>query len=181
MSEASRKRLSSVILASVAASAFHVTKASIAAGRDRRVATPSQARHFLDTLRGLFRWALDAEHVKTDPTHGVADPRRAKMGGFPIWTEEHVEAYARRWPVGTRQRVWLDVLLFTGLRRGDAVRLGRQHVKDGIATILTEKSGFTIEVSIQYPHILIEMPVAGESDPVKVSIIAYRRHPRSLP
>jgi integrase len=40
------------------------------------------------------------------------------------------------------------VLLYTGLRRGDAVRLGRQHVKDGIATILTEKSGFTVEVSI---------------------------------
>jgi integrase len=127
---------------------MHVTKASIVAGRDRRAATPSQARHFLDAMRGLFRWALDADHVNTDPTHSVADPARAKLGGFPIWTEEHVEAYAHRWPIGTRQRVWLDVLLYTGLRRGDAVQLGRQHVKDSIATILTEKSGFTIEVSI---------------------------------
>src|SRR5262245_35082095 len=31
-----------------------VTEASIAAGRDRRAATPFQARHFLDTMRGLF-------------------------------------------------------------------------------------------------------------------------------
>ena len=38
------------------------------------------------------------------------------------------------------QRVWLDVLLYTGLRRGDAVRLGRQHVRDGVATLKTEKS-----------------------------------------
>jgi integrase len=139
----------------------HVTKASIVAGRDRRAATPSQARHFLDAMRGLFRWALDAENVKADPTHGVADPPRAKVGGFPIWREEYVEAYARRWPIGTRQRVWLDVLLYTGLRRGDAVRLGRQHVKDGIATILTEKSGFTIEVSIPILPVLAATLKAG--------------------
>jgi hypothetical protein len=61
-----------------------VTKASIIAGRDRRGATPSQARHFLDAMRGLFRWALDANHVKVDPANGVADPARAKTGGFPI-------------------------------------------------------------------------------------------------
>jgi hypothetical protein len=43
-------------------------------------------------------------------------------------------------PVGLlarAKRVWLDVLLYTGLRRGDAVRFGRQHVKDGIGTIKT--------------------------------------------
>ena len=49
-------------------------------------------------------------------------------------------AYEKRWPVGTRQRIWLDVLLYTGLRRGDAVRLGRQHVRDGVATIKSEKT-----------------------------------------
>jgi integrase len=111
-----------------------ITKTAIIAGRDRRAQTPSQARHFLQAMRGLFCWALDADHVKVDPTHGVEDPPRPKSGGFPIWTEDDVAAYERRWPVGTRQRVWLDVLLYTGLRRGDAVRLGRQHVKDGIAT-----------------------------------------------
>ena len=58
-----------------------------------------------------------------------------------VWTEEDVAAYERRWPIGTRQRVWLDVLLYTGLRRGDAVRFGRQHVRDGIGTIKTEKTG----------------------------------------
>ncbi len=35
---------------------------------------------------------------------------------------------------GPKQRVWFAVLLYTGLRRGDAVRLGRQHVRDGIAS-----------------------------------------------
>ena len=38
------------------------------------------------------------------------------------------------WPIGTRQRVWLDVLVYTGLRRGDAVRFGRQHIRNGVGT-----------------------------------------------
>jgi integrase len=72
-----------------------------------------------------------------------------------------VAAYERRWPVGTRQRVWLDVLLYTGLRRGDAVRLGRQHVRNGIATIKTEKSDFTIEVTLPILPVLAETLRAG--------------------
>ena len=30
--------------------------ATVFAGCERRASTPSQARHFLDTVRGLFRW-----------------------------------------------------------------------------------------------------------------------------
>ena len=57
-------------------------------------------------------------------------------------------AYEQRWPIGTRQRVWLDVLLYTGLHRGDAVRLGRQHVRNAIAMIKTEKTGMPVTLPI---------------------------------
>ena len=97
------------------------------AGRDRRSGTPTQARHFLDAMRGLFRWALEADLVKVDPTAGVTNPKRKKGAGFPIWTEDEVERYQSRWPLGTKERVWLDVLLYTGMRRGDAVVFGRQQ------------------------------------------------------
>jgi hypothetical protein len=73
-------------------------------------------------MRGLFRWAVKAQIVKADPTVGVEDPIFPKTEGFPVWTEEQLAAYEKRWPIGTRQRVWLDVLLYTDLRRGDAVR-----------------------------------------------------------
>jgi integrase len=69
--------------------------------------------------------------------------------------------YQARWPIGTRQRVWLDVLLYTGLRRGDAVRFGRQHVKDCIGTIKTEKSGFTMTVTLPILPVLAETLAAG--------------------
>jgi integrase len=134
----------------------------IRAGCERRAHTPAQARHFLDAMRGLFRWATKAGLVKTEPTASVENPQHRKGDGFISWTEEHVEAYERRWPIGTRQRVWLDVLLYTGLRRGDAVRFGRQHVRDGIGVIKTEKSGFTVTVTLPILPVLAETLAAGQ-------------------
>ena len=121
---------------------------TINAGLERRAKTPAQARHFLDTMRGLFRWAKKAGMIKVDPTAGVDSPPRKEGPGFRAWTEDDVETFERRWPIGTRQRVWLDVLLYTGLRRGDAVRLGRQHVRDGIAQLATEKTGVIVTLPI---------------------------------
>lgn len=115
-----------------------ITRAHIVDGRDRRGGTPAQARHFIDTMRGLYEWATEAQHVRTDPTLGVKYPKQPKTGGFTPWTEQDIAAYERRWPLGTRQRVWLDVLAYTGLRRGDVVQLGRQHVRDGVVYIKTE-------------------------------------------
>jgi integrase len=123
-----------------------ITESVIAGGRDRRGKTPFQARHFLDTMRGLFEWAKEAQFVKSNPAAGVKNPRRKSGPGFPVWTEEDVAAYEARWPLGTKERVWLSVLLYTGLRRGDAVRLGRQHVRDRVATIHTEKTGMEVRL-----------------------------------
>lgn len=124
-----------------------IDRRNIVAGIDRRRETPSQARHFLDAMRGMFVWALDAGMVRSDPTAGVKGPRRRKTDGFPAWTMDDVAAYEARWAAGTSQRVWLHVLLYIGSRRGDAVRHGRQHVKNGILTFVTEKGRERIEVT----------------------------------
>jgi integrase len=157
-----RENIFARVLASAGQQPFaKITSEAIVAGRDRRAQTPDQARHFLDAMRGLFRWALAAKLVKSDPTAGVENPPRKKGDGFVPWTEDDVAAYERHWPIGTRQRVWLDVLLYTGLRRGDAVRFGRQHVRDGVGTIKTEKSGFTLAVMLPILPVLAETLAAG--------------------
>lgn len=138
-----------------------VKRSDIAAGRDARAATPAQARNFLDTMRGLFRWAAEAGHVAEDPTVGVKNPKLRKGGGFPVWAEADIDLYQERWPLGTRERVWLDVLLYTGLRRGDAVTLGRQHVKDGVATLRTEKSQGVVTVTLPILPVLARTLAAG--------------------
>lgn len=138
-----------------------VTKEDIECAAEARAHTPSQARNFLDAMRGLFRWAKKAGHAKDDPTEGVANPARPRNDGFPVWTEADLERYEACWPIGTKERVWLDVLLYTGLRRGDAVKIGRQHVRDGVATLRTEKSAGTVTVTIPILPILAATLKAG--------------------
>lgn len=138
-----------------------IARKDIVAGRERRAATPHAARHFIDTMRGMFEWAVEAEHLKTDPTLGVKAPQVKKGPGFKMWTDGEVEQYENRWPLGTKERVWLDVLLYTGLRRGDAVRLGPKHVWNGEASLKTEKSGEEVEVTIPILPILQRTLDAG--------------------
>lgn len=126
----------------------HVTRKHIIEGREARAATPAQARNFLDAMRGLFRWALDTEQVETDPTAGVRNPPRRKGPGFEIWLESEVDAYRDRWPLGTHERVWLEVVIGTGSRRGDAVIIGRQHVRNGMIAVETQKEGVWAYVPI---------------------------------
>jgi integrase len=116
-----------------------ITQQHIADGRDRRRETPSQARNFLDAVRGMFRWALEARHIKFDPTAGVRNPKKKATDGFKAWDMDDVARYEARWPAGTKERVWMHVLLYIGARRGDAVTLGRQHAKNGVISFTTEK------------------------------------------
>jgi integrase len=144
-------------------------------GIDRR--KPFAARHFVDTLRGMFKWAVTAEHVETDPTAGKA-VAKPKTRGFPVWTEEELEQYEAHWPLGTRERVMLGVFCFTGLRRGDAARLGKQHISKGsvefphgVITIDTEKNG--VRVTIPVLPELAEIIAAGPTG--DLSIIASKK------
>jgi integrase len=120
------------------------------AGVDRRASTPSAASHFIHTLRGMFKWAERAGLVTADPTQGVFAPKK-KTDGHHVWTEEECARYEVRWPLGTRERLAFDILLYTGLRRGDAVNLGKQHVKNGVARIKTEKTGGLVTIPILQP------------------------------
>ena len=61
-----------------------ITTSTIEAGRNRRSKTPHQARHFLDAMRGLFRWAHKAGLVKVDPTASVRNlPRKRTEASSP--------------------------------------------------------------------------------------------------
>ena len=70
---------------------------------------------------------------------------------FHTWTKEELACFEAHWPVGTRECLALDILLYTGLRRGDAARLGRPHVRDGVARILTEKTSQEVTIRILPP------------------------------
>ena len=114
---------------------------------ERRKATPFAAVSFLKAMRGMFAWAVENDHVPSDPTMGVKG-KVPKTAGFAVWTEDEIDRFEERWPIGTRERLALTILLYTGLRRGDAARLGRQHVQNGVITLNTEKTDTRVTIPI---------------------------------
>lgn len=124
-----------------------VTRAKIKEGMEDRKATPFAANNFLKTMRGLFRWGYEAELVKADPT-GDVKGHAPRTHGFHAWSEDEIDRFEARWPIGTRERLALAILLYTGLRRGDAARLGRQHVRNGVIMMRTEKTDTQIVVPV---------------------------------
>lgn len=128
------------------------TRKDVIAGRDARADRPAAARHFVDVLRGMFRFLLEADLVKADPTDGVK-VARPQTGGHEAWTDADLERYRAHWKLGTRQRVALELLYATGLRRGDAVRAGEQHVRNGVIRLKTEKTGETVAIAVS-PELL---------------------------
>ncbi len=126
-----------------------ITKAKIIEGRERRATTPAAARNFIETMRGLFKWAKEAELVSVNPCEEIVCARIDSEGGFPVWEEEDFKLFSKRWPLGTRQRLACDLLYYTGLRRGDAVVVGRQHVKNNVIAITTEKTKTRVYIAIE--------------------------------
>jgi hypothetical protein len=118
----------------------------------------------------MFKWAVSVQHVKSDPTTGIS-VKKPKTKGFPPWSEEELEIYERRWPLGTRERVMFGVDAFTGLRRGDAAILGKQHIRNGVITIDTEKNDTRVTLPV-LPE-LAEIPAAGPLG--ELSVIANKR------
>jgi integrase len=104
-----------------------ITSETIRAGRERRATKPHAANNFLKAMRGFFRWAAAAEGgnlVPTNPATGVKLLPGKNKDGFHTWTDEEISRYETRWPLGTRERLALDLLLYTGLARGMLCALG---------------------------------------------------------
>lgn len=151
LSDASRRQreniFKNVIKAEGDYSFAKVTKAAIAAALDRWRATPFAALDFLKAMRGLFRWAVESGFISKDPTEGVRC-QVPRTEGFHTWTEDEIAKFEMRWPIGTRERLAFGILLYTGLRRGDAAMLGRQHIRNGIIAVRAEKTGTQIIIPV---------------------------------
>lgn len=122
-----------------------ITRKKIQEAMDAR--KPFAANNFLVAMSVLFDWAVTHEYLDENPCAKV-EPRKTKSEGFHVWTMDEVKQYRERHPLGTRQRLAVDLLLFTGLRISDAIKIGRQHVKGGVLTIRTGKTGAQVSIPV---------------------------------
>jgi integrase len=105
----------------------------------------SAKRHWLGVIRGLLRHAVPTM-LASDPTEGIKAPKMPKSKGHHCWTDDEIAQYRAYWPLGTQQRLVMEFAFETMSRRGEVVRLGPQHVKDGWIRI--ERTHGSDDVSI---------------------------------
>jgi integrase len=116
--------------------------------RDRKgAALPEAANNRVKMIRAVFEWALKEELVETNPARDL-DRIKTDSTGWHSWDVEEVRRYEERHPVGTKARLALALLMYTGVRRSDVVLLGRQHVRGGWLKFATQKTGVVVEVPV---------------------------------
>ena len=113
----------------------------------KRAGTPATANALLKMLRIMARFAIAEGWLKDDPTAGVKRIR-SKSEGFATWSEADIAQFEARWPLGTRQRLAMALLLYTGQRRSDVIGMGRQHVRAGRIAVRQQKTGERLAVMI---------------------------------
>jgi len=102
---------------------------------------PAAARDLLRCLRLIVRHAIELGVRQNDPTIGIR-VKMPKTDGFRTWTEDEISAFEAVYPIGTKPRLALALLLGTALRAGDVVRVGRSHLRNGaVVGIVQHKTG----------------------------------------
>ena len=118
--------------------------------RDEKTDTPESANGLIKALRQLYTFAIEYELHNANPAKDVPY-LRSGSDGHHGWTIEEVAQYQRRHPVGSKARLALALMLYTGQRRSDIVQLGPQHVKDGWLTLTQTKNKNRKPVTLSIP------------------------------
>lgn len=122
---------------------------------------PAAANNLRKVLKRLFRLAIKLE-LRPDNPATETDAYSAGKG-WHTWTEEEIDQYRARHPIGTKARLALELLLNTAARRCNAVALKRSDTRGGKFHVHHVKGGDeTIVAVLPEARAAIEaMPVAG--------------------
>jgi integrase len=102
--------------------------------RDRKIHTPEAANGRLKAARQVCKFgAKNQKYLKINIARDV-EYFHTGSTGFHTWTIEEVQQFEARHPIGTKARLAFALLLFTGQRRSDVIRFGRQHIRNGLLT-----------------------------------------------
>lgn len=144
----------------------------VAALRDKKAAFPAAATLRVRALRRLFKWACNPEYAlaASNPAERVSYLQSSNPEGIKPWTEADVQRYEARHPLGTTARLAFDLLLYTGVRRSDVVRLGPQMERGG-KLVFSEFKGRTKNVKAHELPIL--KPLRASIDAMPAGHLIY--------
>jgi integrase len=130
--------------------------------RDRKAAMPGAANNRRKYLSSMFGWAVENGLMRLNPARDVRKVRYAS-DGFHTWAVEEVRQFESRHPIGTKARLAIALLLYLGVRRGDVVTLGRQHVKDGWLRMVPAKTSYKRKTVSEKPILPVLSDIIARS------------------
>src|SRR5665811_1413286 len=118
------------------------------------------ARDWLKAIRALMKYAIEIGLREDNPATSVKLPNQ-KTDGYHSWTDAEIKQFEAYHGPGTRARLALTLLLYTGQRRGDVIRMGRQHIRNGVVHVRQQKTGIELAIPIHatLATIIAETPV----------------------
>jgi integrase len=119
---------------------------------------PAMANLTRAVMRRLFSFAVATGKRRENPFDRTP---KYKIGTHRTWTDTELDAFEKRWPLGTRERLAYDVLLYTAQRVGDVVRMQRNEIRNGVIAVVQEKTG--TEVFVPLHPALVRSIKAGPS------------------
>lgn len=125
---------------------------------------PSAAWNLRKQLRRLFAFAVKCRMRADNPVEHTSPVKLPKDGGHIAWSEDDVQAYKDRWPLGTMARLALEMFLWTGNRKSDALTLGRQHIKNGAFRVRQQKTRkeLVLPIAPDLAEAIMAMPDNGQ-------------------
>ena len=108
---------------------------------------PEAANQFRKVLRAMMKHAVEIGLRADDPTRDVR-AIRVRSDGFHSWSDAEIAQFEKCHPIGSRARLAFALLLYTGQRRSDVVRMGCQHVRDGVLTVRQQKTGTKLSIPV---------------------------------
>jgi integrase len=137
-------------------------------GRDR----PGLANLTRSVLHRLMKFAVRRRFRHDNPFDGVTS---YKLGTHHTWTDRQLAAFEARWSLGTRQRLAYALLLYTGQRGGDVVKMRRQDMEEGCINVVQQKTGTVLSIPI-HP----KLQEALKAGPVKGIHLIGDQHGRAI-
>jgi len=134
----------------------------------KRSATPGAANDVLKKLRILLNFAIDQGLRSDNPASRI---KKFAGGEFHTWTDDEIAGFERRWEVGSTGRLAFALLLYTGQRRPDVVKMSDDDIQNGLIRVVQRKTGAKLWIPV-HPA-LVEALAARETTGGAILRTAY--------
>lgn len=137
---------------------------------------PGMANLTAATLKRLFSYAVRMGMRPDNPFIGIDI---YEGGEHRAWTDREIAAYETKWPIGTRQRVAFDLLLYTGQRVGDVAAMRRADVLSGSIPVRQEKTGAVLLLPV-HPNLMRSARACAVDGPAPLNTFGRPMTKRSI-